>query len=45
MPLGTCIGALTVDGRLHLALRYRHPQFDRVAAASFAQLFRDVLIS
>jgi NRPS condensation-like uncharacterized protein len=44
MPLGTCIGALTFDGRLHLALRYRHAQFDRSAAHEFFRLFRAVLL-
>jgi NRPS condensation-like uncharacterized protein len=44
MPLGTCVGALTVDGRLHLALRYRHAQFDRSAARAFFRLFRTVLL-
>jgi NRPS condensation-like uncharacterized protein len=44
MPLGTCIGALTVDDRLHCVLRYRHAQFDHAAAASFARLFHDVLL-
>jgi NRPS condensation-like uncharacterized protein len=44
MPLGTCVGALTVEGRLHLALRYRHAQFDRSAARAFFRLFRAVLL-
>jgi NRPS condensation-like uncharacterized protein len=44
MPLGTCIGVLTLDGRLHLALRYRHAQFDRTAARAFFCLFREVLL-
>jgi NRPS condensation-like uncharacterized protein len=44
MPLGTCIGALTMDGRMHLALRYRHAQFDRSAARAFFRLFRAVLL-
>jgi NRPS condensation-like uncharacterized protein len=44
MPLGTCVGALTLDGRLHLALRYRHAQFDRPAARAFFRLFREVLL-
>jgi hypothetical protein len=45
MPLGTCVGALTLNGRLHLALRYRHAQFDRSAARAFFRLFRTVLLS
>lgn len=44
MPLGTCIGALTLNGRLQLALRYRHAQFDRSAARAFFLLFRAVLL-
>jgi NRPS condensation-like uncharacterized protein len=45
MPLGTCVGALTLNGRLHLALRYRHAQFDRAAARTFFRLFRTVLLN
>jgi NRPS condensation-like uncharacterized protein len=43
MPLGTCVGAVTLDGRLHLVLRYRHAQFDRSAARAFFRMFRDAL--
>jgi NRPS condensation-like uncharacterized protein len=43
MPLGTCVGALTFNGRLHLVLRYRHAQFDRPAARAFFHMFRGVL--
>ena len=45
MPLGTCIGVLTLNGRLQLALRYRHAQFDRSAARAFFRLFRTVLLN
>jgi NRPS condensation-like uncharacterized protein len=45
MPLGTCIGALTMNGRLHLALRYRHAQFGSPAAREFFRLFREVLLN
>jgi NRPS condensation-like uncharacterized protein len=45
MPLGTSIGVLTLDGRLHLALRYRHALFDEVAAKAFAGIYRDVLLA
>jgi NRPS condensation-like uncharacterized protein len=45
MPLGASFGVTTLDGRLHLTLRYRHPQFGSVAAGSFARLYRDVLSS
>jgi NRPS condensation-like uncharacterized protein len=43
MPLGASFGVATLDGRLHLALRYRRPQFDGEAAAAFARLYRAVL--
>ncbi|HEV7639314.1 MAG TPA: hypothetical protein VGO39_00420 [Gaiellaceae bacterium] len=43
MPLGASFGVVTLDGRLHLTLRYRRAQFDGEAAAAFAQLYRDVL--
>ena len=43
MPLGTCVGALTFGGRLHVTLRYRHAQFDRAAARAFCRMFREVL--
>jgi NRPS condensation-like uncharacterized protein len=43
MPLGASFGVATLDGRLHLALRYRRAQFDGDAAAAFARLYRDVL--
>lgn len=36
MPLGLAIGAVTAAGRLHLAFRYRHRQFDADAARRFA---------
>lgn len=39
MPCGLSIGAVTSDGRLHLAFRYRHPQFDDDAARRFANRF------
>jgi NRPS condensation-like uncharacterized protein len=44
MPLGAAFGAVTHDDRLHLALRYRHAQFDPAAARAFAGLYRDVLL-
>jgi NRPS condensation-like uncharacterized protein len=44
MPLGAALGALTHNGRLHLALRYRHPQFGASAAHAFMRRFRDVLL-
>jgi NRPS condensation-like uncharacterized protein len=45
MPLGAALGAATHDDRLHLALRYRHAQFDPPAARAFIQLYRDVLLA
>jgi NRPS condensation-like uncharacterized protein len=39
MPLGVTIGAATVNGRLHLVLRYRYRQFDPAAASRFAELY------
>jgi NRPS condensation-like uncharacterized protein len=44
MPLGASLGVLTLDGRLHLALRYRHALFDHDAAKAFAAIYRDVLL-
>jgi NRPS condensation-like uncharacterized protein len=45
MPLGTAFGVATHDNRLHLALRYRHAQFDPPAARAFVQLYREVLLA
>jgi NRPS condensation-like uncharacterized protein len=45
MPLGASFGVLTVDGRLHITLRYRHAQFDQDAAAAFLAVYRDVVLS
>jgi hypothetical protein len=36
---------LTFEGRLHLTLRYCHALFDADAAAAFAEIYRDVLLS
>jgi hypothetical protein len=43
MPLGASVGALTLDGRLSVTLRYRHALFDQRAATAFAGVFREVL--
>lgn len=43
MPLGLSMGTVTVGGRLHIAYRYRHPQFDRVAIGRFAERFEGAL--
>lgn len=45
MPLGVAIGALTLGNRLHVAMRYRHAQFDRAAARRFMELYRAALLS
>jgi NRPS condensation-like uncharacterized protein len=45
MPLGTSFGVLTLEGRLHVALRYRHALFDEDAAKAFAGIYRDVLLA
>ena len=39
MPLGVAIGAVTMDGRLHLSFRHRHQQFGNDAAARFADRY------
>jgi hypothetical protein len=39
------VGVLTLDGRLHAALRYRHALFGDHAATAFAGIFRDVLLA
>jgi NRPS condensation-like uncharacterized protein len=44
MPLGAAFGVATLDGRLHLCLRYRHAQFDHAAAVAFARLYRECLL-
>lgn len=44
MPLGASVGAATLDGRLFVAMRYRHSLFDPHAAAEFANLYRETLL-
>lgn len=39
MPLGLSIGVVTVAGRLHMVLRYRHPLFSDDAARHFADRY------
>jgi len=39
MPCGVSLGAVTAGGRLHLAFRHRHPQFDADSAGRFAGRF------
>jgi NRPS condensation-like uncharacterized protein len=45
MPLGASIGVATLGSELFVTLRYRHALFDSHAAADFAALYREVLIS
>ncbi|CAM3919700.1 hypothetical protein [Smaragdicoccus niigatensis] len=45
MPMGANIGVVTINGEMFVALRYRHPQFDREAANQFSQLFRETLLN
>ncbi|MEA2431225.1 MAG: hypothetical protein QOF65_638 [Thermoleophilaceae bacterium] len=44
MPLGASLGAVTVDGRLFVTLRYRHALFDRDAATRFLADFKATLV-
>jgi NRPS condensation-like uncharacterized protein len=44
MPLGASLGAVTLDGRLFMTLRYRHALFDRAAAARFLANLKGVLV-
>lgn len=39
MPLGVSVGAVTVDGRLHLVFRSHHEQFSNEAAGRFADRY------
>lgn len=43
MPMGLSIGTVTVGGRMHIAYRYRHPQFDPAAVARFADRYTAAL--
>jgi NRPS condensation-like uncharacterized protein len=45
MPMGASLGAASYDGTLFLCLRYRHALFDSDAAAAFAALLRDALVT
>jgi NRPS condensation-like uncharacterized protein len=44
MPLGTAIGAATMNGELFLTIRYCEAQYDPAGAAAFADTWRDVLL-
>jgi len=43
MPRGLSVGAITLAGRLHLCLRYRHALFSATAAARFAGCYAAAL--
>lgn len=43
MPMGVAVGAITLRGELTLTFRYRHAQFDRIAAESFRDTFRKLV--
>jgi NRPS condensation-like uncharacterized protein len=45
MPLGASLGTATLGNALFVTLRYRHALFDAAAAADFAALYSEVLIS
>jgi NRPS condensation-like uncharacterized protein len=44
MPLRASLGAVTLNGRLFLTLRYRHALFDAAAAAQFLGKFKQLLL-
>jgi len=43
MPRGLSVGAITLGGKLHLCLRYRHALFSEPAAARFAETYAAAL--
>lgn len=43
MPRGLAVGAITVAGRLHLSVHYRHALLDRAAAEDFTDAYCRVL--
>ena len=43
MPLGLTVGTVTIGGRMHVAYRYRHPQFDDEAVRRFAACYEACL--
>jgi NRPS condensation-like uncharacterized protein len=45
MPLGASFGVASLHDRLFVTLRYRHALFGPEAAAAFAAVYRDVLVS
>jgi NRPS condensation-like uncharacterized protein len=42
-PMGVCAGAVTLDGQMHITLRYSRNMVDRPGAMRFADVFRQVL--
>ena len=45
MPIGVSFGIVTLRGCLHVAMRYRHSIFSAAAAASFMDLYREILFA
>jgi NRPS condensation-like uncharacterized protein len=45
MPLGAALGAVTVGGRLHVTMRYAHPQFGPAGARAFVEVYRGALLA
>jgi NRPS condensation-like uncharacterized protein len=43
MPRGLAVGALTIDGQLHLCVHYRHALLDRAAAEDFTDAYARAL--
>jgi NRPS condensation-like uncharacterized protein len=43
MPLGAAFGAVTLDGRLHVTLRYRHALLDAAGARMLVSRYREAL--
>ncbi len=44
MPMGVSVGAVTLEDRMMLTLRYRKAVFDAAAARDFAELYRATLL-
>lgn len=45
MPMGIAFGALTLNGRVHLSLRFRRALFDDAAAEDFGAMFLETLLN
>lgn len=44
MPLGTAVGAATMNDEMFLTIRYCNAQYDKAGAAAFADTYRRVLL-